>query len=105
MCANVLGRSTASIGRFTCRLGKPAVRRARYNALGSFFVLRPRGTVLYLLIPSLLAQIGGATVDSVYATPALRSLVEHAALVNRSGPVSLSGYRASLESEISVLVV
>src|SRR5882762_8221226 len=61
--------------------------------------------MLHLLIPVLLAQIGGAAVDSVYATAALRSVIERAALVNRSGPLSLSGYRARLETEISVLVV
>lgn len=61
--------------------------------------------MLHLLIPVLFAQIGGAAADSVYATAALRSMIERAALVNHSGPVSLSGYRARLETEISVLVV
>ncbi|MGH7635250.1 MAG: hypothetical protein ACRENC_16055, partial [Gemmatimonadaceae bacterium] len=61
--------------------------------------------MLHLLIPVLLAQIGGPAVDSVYATAALRRMIERAAIVNHRGPVSLSGYRARLETEISVLVV
>jgi hypothetical protein len=61
--------------------------------------------LLHLLIPVLLAQIGGAAVDWVYATAGLRSASERAALVNHSGPASLSGYRARLETEFSVLVV
>jgi hypothetical protein len=46
------------------------------------------------LLALLLAQIGGAAVDSVYATTALRRMIERAALVNHSGPVWLGGYRA-----------
>src|SRR5580704_2053537 len=61
--------------------------------------------MLQLLIPVLLGQIGGAAVDSVYATAALRSVIDRAAVVNHSGPVSLGGYSARLETEISVLIV
>src|SRR5262245_52448813 len=61
--------------------------------------------MLHLLIPVLLAQMGGPALDSVYATAALRSVIERAAFVNHRGPVSLSGYRAHLETESSVLVV
>jgi hypothetical protein len=42
--------------------------------------------------------------DSTYSTPALRHLVERAAVENRNPPPSLQGYRSRIESELSLLV-
>lgn len=58
---------------------------------------------------SLLALFAVAALDTVpapdslqYATPALRVLVAEAAAMNRRVPAGLGGYRARLESEISI---
>lgn len=59
--------------------------------------LRP--ALLLLVVPLALA----AQDDTVtYATPALRALVGEAAAINRRVPAALGGYRARLESEISI---
>ena len=44
------------------------------------------------------------TVDSVYATPALRSLVAASAAAGRRVPQSLRSYRARVESEIAIVL-
>ncbi len=52
---------------------------------------------------ALFADVLPAQGDSVtYATPALRALIAEAAAINRRVPDSLGGYRARLESEISI---
>jgi hypothetical protein len=52
-----------------------------------------------------LLQIAAAvpTADSTYATPALRAVVERAAVENRRVPAALSGYSATIESELAVI--
>jgi hypothetical protein len=45
-----------------------------------------------------------ATVDSTYATAALRELVERAAERNAAPPASLAAYRARVESEVSLTI-
>jgi hypothetical protein len=59
----------------------------------------------FLLAASLTAQgVGqppGDTVFATYATAALRTLVDRASLGNRRVPDALSGYRASVESEMA----
>ena len=61
-----------------------------------------------LLIPSLVLAlvVGGDTVQRrdtlTYATPALEALVREAVALNRRVPAALGGYRAHLESEISI---
>src|SRR3954463_10791093 len=55
-----------------------------------------------------LAQLAAATrvaPESIYATEALRRVVEAAAIVNREAPSALNAYRAHLESEIGFLIV
>src|SRR3954463_2990574 len=55
-----------------------------------------------------LAQLAAATrvaPESIYATEALRRVVEAAAIVNREAPSALNAYRAHLESEIGLLIV
>ena len=42
--------------------------------------------------------------DSSYASPALRVFIEAAAEANRAPPASLRGYRARVESELSLLI-
>ena len=61
-----------------------------------------------ITLPLLLLALAGA-VDTVrasdsttYATPALRTLIAEAAELNRRVPAGLGGYRAQLESEISI---
>lgn len=60
------------------------------------------------LVPALLFAFtfGADTITvgdlSTYATPALRALVAEAAELNRRVPAGLGGYRARLESEISI---
>lgn len=61
------------------------------------------------LLPILLLafSLGADTVtqgsdSSTYATPALRALIAEAAEINRRVPSGLGGYRARLESEISI---
>lgn len=56
--------------------------------------------MLALLV--VLAQVSSAaTVDSTYATAAIRQLVERASVSNRRVPESLRGYRARVESELA----
>lgn len=56
-----------------------------------------------LLLPLVLAgQSAPAQDTATYATPALRALVAEAAELNRRVPVGLGGYRARLETEISI---
>lgn len=50
----------------------------------------------------LLAQL--AATDSLYATPALRTLVAEASTANRAVPPSLLSYRAAVASEISLVI-
>ena len=53
----------------------------------------------------LIAQIAVAVPpESTYSTPALRQLVERAALENRRPPASLHGYRSRIETELSLLM-
>src|SRR6185436_8651043 len=56
---------------------------------------------LLLLLPAALA--GAQRTDSTYATPALRALVERAAVENRRVPSSLASYSARIESELALL--
>ena len=57
-----------------------------------------------MLTPFLLfAQLAIAT-DSVYETASVRALVAHAAIANRAPPPSFRGYRAHVESELSLLL-
>ncbi|HEX7019833.1 MAG TPA: hypothetical protein VF159_07490 [Gemmatimonadaceae bacterium] len=58
------------------------------------------------MLPFLLAAqlAAAASGDSVYATDALRALVARAAVANRLPPPELAGYRARVESELSLLL-
>jgi hypothetical protein len=60
--------------------------------------------VLLLALTRLLTvdTLAGGVDSATYATPALRQLVAQAAELNRRVPDALGGYRASLESEISI---
>lgn len=49
----------------------------------------------------LAAQLVGS--DSIYSSPVVRALVEQATRVNRRVPVTMAGYRAQAESEISIV--
>jgi len=42
--------------------------------------------------------------DSVYATPSLREFIAAAATANRAPPLSLAGYSATVESELSLIL-
>ena len=61
-----------------------------------------------ITLPLLLLALAGAVDTSrasdstTYATPALRTLIAEAAELNRRVPAGLGGYRAQLESEISI---
>lgn len=62
-----------------------------------------------LLLPALLValSLGADTVpqggdSTTYTSPALRALITEAAEINRRVPAALGGYRARLESEISI---
>ena len=55
-----------------------------------------------MLLLGLLFQLQAA--DSVYATTALRDFVNRAAVSNRAPPVTLSGYSASVESELALIL-
>jgi len=59
-----------------------------------------------MLIVFLCAQLAGAAAvtDSTYATPALQAMVAAAAAANRTPPIDLRGYRAHVESEMSLLI-
>src|SRR5689334_4267958 len=52
------------------------------------------------------AQLSAAVppTDSTYSTPALRRLIERAAVENHEPPASLRAYRSRIESELSLLV-
>ncbi|MGH8436306.1 MAG: hypothetical protein ACRERX_17920, partial [Pseudomonas sp.] len=56
-----------------------------------------------MLIMAALAVLGGqqpAAIDSTYTTPAVRAIVERAALHNAAPPASLSAYSARVETEV-----
>ncbi|MDB4913321.1 MAG: hypothetical protein JWM95_965 [Gemmatimonadetes bacterium] len=55
------------------------------------------------MILLLLAQLA-VTNDSVYSSAALRALVAHAAVENHAPPTTLRGYRAHVESELSLIL-
>jgi hypothetical protein len=50
------------------------------------------------------APLPGSTPDSVYATPALRTLAGRVAARNATVPAGLNSYRVTIESELSVLL-
>ena len=56
-----------------------------------------------MFIPLLLAQLALAS-DKVYSSNAVRGLVERAVVANHAPPPELSGYRAHVESELSLLM-
>ena len=56
-----------------------------------------------MFIPLLLAQLAVAR-DTVYASDAVRVLVTRAVVANHAPPPELSGYRAHVESELSLLM-
>lgn len=56
-----------------------------------------------MLIPLLLAQLAVAR-DTVYASAAVRGLVTRAVVANHAPPPELTGYRAHVESELSLLM-
>lgn len=63
---------------------------------------------LVMLLALVMAQVAAAQakpVDSVYATEALRNVVQAAAVANREAPSALNAYRAHLETEIGLLIV
>jgi len=55
-----------------------------------------------VLVIALLLQIQAA--DSVYSTPALRAFIDEGAVANRNPPATLAGYRASVESELALIL-
>jgi hypothetical protein len=55
-----------------------------------------------VLLVALLLQIQAA--DSVYSTPALRAFIDQSAIANRNPPASLAGYKASVESELALIL-
>ena len=55
-----------------------------------------------MLVFALLLQIQAA--DSVYSTPALREFIARATMQNRAPPLSLTGYNASVETELSFIL-
>ena len=55
------------------------------------------------MILLLLAQLA-VTSDSTYSSAALRTLVARAAIENHAPPPSLRGYRAHVESEMSLIL-
>ena len=59
-----------------------------------------------MLVPLLVLQIatGVTPAESMYASPSLRAFVATAADANRAPPASLHGYRARVESELSLLI-
>ncbi len=58
----------------------------------------------FVLWAQLVAGAASAPGDSVYATPALRELVARAALHNRNAPAGFLGYRARIETELSLIL-
>src|SRR3954471_4306704 len=59
-----------------------------------------------MLAPLLALQLAivAPSLDSVYASPALRAFMGAAADANHLPPATLRGYRARVESELSLLV-
>jgi hypothetical protein len=55
-----------------------------------------------VLVFALFLQIQAA--DSVYSTPALRAFIERAAVQNRAPPLSLTGYNATVETELALIL-
>lgn len=55
-----------------------------------------------MLVFALFLQLQSA--DSVYSTPALRDFIARAAVQNRAPPLSLAGYRATVESELALII-
>ena len=55
-----------------------------------------------MLVFALFLQLQSA--DSVYSTPALRDFIAQAAVQNRAPPLSLAGYRATVESELALII-
>jgi hypothetical protein len=53
---------------------------------------------------ALLAQLGAATSDSTYSSPALRAMVAGAADSNRHPPRELQGYRSRIETEVALII-
>ena len=54
----------------------------------------------------IVAQVAAAqSVDSTYASAALRAIVDRAATANRSVPATLMSYKAHLESEMALIIV
>src|SRR4051794_9330607 len=76
------------------RSGKPPV--SRWTRLRS-------SVILHAALMALHAASGQQ--DSTYATPALRALVERAAKANAEVPATLGSYRASVETEMALMVV
>jgi hypothetical protein len=58
--------------------------------------------VLALALAALALQVQAA--DSVYSSPALREFIAKAAVGNRAPPPALKGYRASVESELALIL-
>src|SRR5436189_875738 len=59
-----------------------------------------------MLGPLLLLQlaVGTGHPDSIYSSPALAAFITEAASANRLPPAALRGYRARIESELSLIV-
>lgn len=58
-----------------------------------------------MLAPLLMLQLAQSPAQMpVYSSPALREFVDAAAAANREPPASLAGYRARVESELSLIV-
>ena len=55
-----------------------------------------------MLLVALLLQVQAA--DSVYSTAGLRAFIERAAVENRAPPLSLAGYKATIESELALIL-
>ena len=57
-----------------------------------------------MLVPLFVLQLAAAHPDSTYGSAALRAFIAEAAANNRQPPVALGGYRARVESELSLIV-
>lgn len=55
-----------------------------------------------MLVFALLLQLQAA--DAVYSTPALRDFIARAAVQNRAPPLSLTGYSATVETELALIL-
>src|SRR5438034_7928125 len=58
----------------------------------------------FSLLLQLPAQVPDSSKDSTYSTPALRDFIGRAALENRVPPISLAGYKATVESELALIL-